>query len=498
MKSLTFILLLFSCSQLFAQNDVQAFEAFLEKTYQDFELPSMTVAIVKDGKTVFSKGYGKRSEESNLSPDENTLYAIASLSKAFTAASIGMLVDEGKIKWNDPVKKHYPAFQMYDPYVTEHMTIEDLLCHRSGLITFDGDLLWYATNYTREEAVERIKYYKPTYEFRDEFGYQNLMFMTAGEVIESVSGMTWDDFVAQRILKPLQMNRTTASFDAFLTDLNMAKPYVNGEQILMLSYNNSGATAALNSCVSDMGAWMNFWLDRGIVGGDTLLSPNTVNKIFELQTPLPVGNFDAKNGTHFKGYAMGWFLMDYQGVKVVHHGGGLPGYITKVALVPEQDLGIVVMTTDMTSASTMLMYAAIDWMNGRDYTNWLATFIDFKKKGEEREAKSLEERLLTQKSNPTLLPLQNYLGLYRDPSYGDVKISMGEQGLIMSMLPTKELFTGKLTPWSDHAFRFDHNDPFLTYGVITFEVKDNKTTGFKMELPNYDFHFDKLDFMRVD
>jgi CubicO group peptidase (beta-lactamase class C family) len=479
-----------------AQLDTSAFDSFIEYQYARFDLPSIAVAIVKDGEVVLQSNYGKSSENADDAPNHNTLYGIASLSKAFTAASIGMLVDEGKLDWDDKVTKHLPWFAMHDPYVTEHMTIEDLLCHRSGLITFDCDLLWYGTTYSREDAIKRIQYRPPTYEFRSEFGYQNLMFMTAGEVIEAVSGMSWDDFVQQRILTPLGMERTTSRFKEFSSDNNAAKPHLKGKEIFMLSYDNSGATAALNSSTADMSKWLEFWLNDGIVDGDTLLSASSVRKIWSLHTPLGVGSFDQGNGTHFKGYGLGWFLMDYNGRIVVHHGGGLPGYISKLALVPEEDLGIIVLTNDMSSVPTMLMYAAIDWAMGKQYGQWSDTFFSFKERGEEREEEQKKARLETKKDDPLMLPPDDYVGTYVDAMYGEATVTKTKDGLMMSLLPAKELFTGKMSSWNDHAFRFEVNDPFLPFGVATFRVERDVVKGFTIELPNYDFHFDKLNFER--
>jgi CubicO group peptidase (beta-lactamase class C family) len=476
------------------QLDTSGFRDFLQQVYTDFELPSMAVAAVKDGQVILSEGFGKRSESQNFSPDGSTQYAIASLSKAFTAASIGMLVDEGKLAWTDPVVKHLPDFKLYDDSVTNVLTIEDLLSHRSGLITFDGDLLWYGTNYSREEVMHRIRYRPLTYALGEKFGYQNIMFITAGQLIERVSGQSWDEFVQKRILDPLKMNRTTSDFQTFYSDLNHASPFIEGKQIFSLSYNNSGATAALNSTTNDMCKWMNFWLNQGVVNGDILLSKESIEKIWEIHANLGVGKFDAENGTTSKAYGMGWFLMDYKGKKVIHHGGGLPGYISKIALVPNDQLGIIVLTNDMSSAPSMLMYAYIDWAAGNDYEQWAAKFLEFKASGEERAEKEKSKRLLTKIENPMMLPLEDYIGLYRDEMYGDARVSMGENGLIFSMLPGKELFTGRMEPWGNHAFKFEHNDPFLTYGIIHFDVQKDVIKGFEIELPNDDFHFDKLNF----
>ena len=479
-----------------SQLDTVGFAEFIQSVHRDFDLPSMSVAIVKDGKTVLTKHVGIISDSESTPPNKNTLYAIASLSKAFTAASMAMLVEEGKVNWNDPVKKHLPWFQLEDDYVTEHITIEDLLCHRSGFKTFGGDLLWYGTDYSTKQAIERLRERPLEYDFRTKFGYQNLMFMTAGEVIAAASGMSWNEFVQTRILDPLKMIRTTSDFEKFSVDKNIAKPFINGTEVFMLSYNNSAAAAALNSCTNDMAKWLNFWLDDGIVDGDTLLTKSSINKIWSLHTPLGTGRFDQANGTHFKGYGLGWFLMDYKGQKVAHHGGGLPGYITKVALVDESEFGVVVLTNDMSSAPAMMMYAAIDWLNGEDYKAWTKTFLDFKEKGAAHKKEEKADRLKTKEDEPLTLPLSDYIGVYEDKMYGEAEVLLEGTETILVLKPAKELFSGKLTPWAKHAFRFDHNDPFLTYGVIKFKVELDKVLGFEVDLPNDDFHFDKLYFER--
>lgn len=482
-----------------AQSNLGELSDFINATRDSFNIPSISMAVVKNGEVIYQGAFGVKSTESEGSAvDEHSLYAIASLSKAFTAASIGMLVDEGKLDWDDQVKDHLPWFEMHDPYVSEHLTISDLLCHRSGLITFDGDLLWYGSDYEREEIVKRIRFREPTYEFRTNFGYQNIMFMTAGEVIEAASGMTWDAFVKSRILDPLGMSSTTSSFDAFSKAENRAEPHINSVLIDKLSYDNSGATAALNSSVADMTKWLQFWLNEGIVGNDTLLSASSLRKIGTLHTPLNTGSFDARNGVHFKGYAQGWFVMDYNGKKVMHHGGGLPGYITKVALVPEEELGIVCLTNDMSSVPEMMMYMMIDWAMGKeDYQKWPATFLEFKHKGEKREEAGKAERLATKSEKPTVFKNKAYVGTYRDEMYGDVIIKEENGVLQFIMEPSKKIFTGALSPWGDQAFRWDHKDPFLTYGIITFETEGKAVNGFTIDLPNYDFHFDKLLFKRV-
>lgn len=501
MKKTSFFIALFLSISIGsnAQSDTRELSNLIDATRDSFNIPSISMAVVKGGEVIYQGSFGVRStEDKNSAVDENSLYAIASLSKAFTAASIGMLVDEGKLGWDDKVVDHLPWFEMHDSYVSEHLTISDLLCHRSGLITFDGDLLWYGSDYEREEIVKRIRFREPTYEFRTNFGYQNIMFMTAGEVIEAASGITWDAFVKSRILDPLGMSSTTSSFETFSKSENRAEPHINSKLIDKLSYDNSGATAALNSCVTDMTKWLQFWLNEGIVGNDTLLSSASLRKIGSLHTPLNTGSFDARNGVHFKGYAQGWFVMDYNGKKVMHHGGGLPGYITKVALVPEEELGIVCLTNDMSSVPEMMMYMMMDWAMGKEnYQEWPSTFLNFKHRSEKRNESKKDERLATKSEKPVVFKNKVYLGKYRDEMYGDVIITEEGGKLQFVMEPSQSIFAGPLSPWGDQAFRWDHKDPFLTYGIISFETEGKAVNGFTIELPNYDFHFNKLHFKRI-
>ncbi|MEZ4720917.1 MAG: serine hydrolase [Flavobacteriales bacterium] len=481
------------------QRDTAGFIDFVQKAQVELGATGLAMSVTQHGKMVFEYGGGVINSEAATAPSVNTQFAIASLSKAFTACAIGMLVDEGKLHWDDPVIKHLPAFSLSDSLITKAITVEDILSHRSGLETFDGDLLWYGTTYSREEVVQRITARPLSYGLGEKFGYQNIMFITAGLMIEAVSGKTWDEFVKTRILEPLEMNRTTSDFETFMTDLNHAAPHIDGKEIFMLSYNNSGATAALNSTVKDLSKWIKFWLDDGVNrDGDTLISRESIERIWTNHIDLAPSAFDKENGIESKAYGMGWFLMDYHGKRVIHHGGGLPGYISKIAMVPEQQLGLVVLTNDMSSASSMLMYAVMDWVDGRDYTHWLEKFRGFRQNQEKAKEEAERERLGTRVSNPRLLPIEDYIGTYQDEMYGDARIVMGERDeLVLTMLPSKELFTGDLEPWSDHAFRFDHNDPFLTWGLVKFEVKLDVVEGFTIDLPNDDFHFEKLNFKKV-
>jgi CubicO group peptidase (beta-lactamase class C family) len=481
--------------------DFGKFDSYVKKSMRDFNMPGLAIGVIQNGDIVFQQGYGvsKVGEPQRIST--NSMFGIASLSKAFTAASIGILVEDGKLNWDDKVTKHLPNWKLIDPVVTNMMSIEDLLCHRSGLKTFDGDLLWYGSNYSREEIITRIQHLPLSYEFRNGFGYQNIMFITAGEVIAKVSGMTWDKFVDTRILNPLGMTQTISSITKYKENTKIAYPHLKRKPQQLLNYDNSGATAALNSNVVDMMTWTKLWLNQGIHHGDTLLQASTVRKIFSVQNPLSVSGFDASIGTHFKGYGFGWFLMDYNGKKVVHHGGGLPGYITKVVLVPEEKMGIVILSNDMSSICTALMYKLLDEAFGEAKRDWSKDFSSYSKRSDSLSTVKTNKQDLERKTETMpSAPLESYVGTYSDKFYGNATISIEGKGkkakLKLVLEPAKALFTATCEHWENDSFVFKFNDEFLPRGFANFKVESGKVSGFTIDLPNPDFHFSNLNFMK--
>ena len=494
---------LLACSSLIAQESelkkIEELDAYIEQARKKFGIPGMAVGIVKDGKVVLQKGYGLKEAGSSEAVDEHTLFAIASITKAFTVTGLGMLEQEGKIVWNDRVQERLPYFQLHDRTVGNKMTIEDLTCHRSGLATFDGDLLWYGTNYSRKEIVERIRELPLKQTFRLDYGYQNIMFITAGQVVEEVSGQSWDLFLKERIFDPLGMKHTVSTTKDFNGSTNLAWPHLKGKKIDLLNYHNSGGTAALNSTVSDMCKWIRFWLNNGKVEGDTLLSAANIQRAFTPHTILPVGNFDAGNKTHFKSYGMGWFLMDYNGLKVAHHGGGLPGYISKIALVPEENLGMIILTNDMSSLPVALMYEIIDSYTVGNEKDWAEVFLGYRKKREEREQKREAERKAERvMGTSSSHELKDYTGTYTDKMYGSATVRLKDGKLWLVMDATKELFSGSLEHWNYDTFHVQFNDPFLPEGPVTFYFDPKgDVSGFKIDIPNYDFNFYNLDFQKM-
>ena len=502
-KPLSFILLISLWSIILpVSSQVQPGYEELDKTIAHgvelFNMPGMAVGIIKNGEVVFSKAYGYSNSETKEPANTETLFGIASCSKAFTAACIAILVDEGKLKWEDRVIDHYPEFKMYDPYITREMRIQDLLCHRSGLQTFDGDLLWYGTHYTRAEVVNRIQYRENEYSFRSHFGYQNVMFIAAGEVIKAVTGKTWDEFVKEHIFNSLGMERTTTTNAGFANKENVAWPHQDGKPMDFINYDNSGPAASINTSVDDLLRWVDLMLNKGTYNDQEILSANAYYKLVSPMTMLNAGKAETPEGTHFYGYGLGWFLYDKEGMKVIQHGGGLPGFHSKVVLVPEDSLGFVIIANELSGMVEATYQTILDYHISKSGRDFIQDYYDGgqKQNAMKTEKEAEKEAALVAGTNPSL-ELSEYTGTYTDKMYGDAEVVMEGKNLRVTFLPTKRLFTGTLEHWHFDTFKVQFNDPFLPAGYITFEMNGNgKVIGFKIDLENPDFHFFKLDFVK--
>ncbi len=495
--SLIFSLLI--VSSVSAQNSEHLeFDKYVANAVDSFELPGLSIAIVKDGELVFDKAYGLKDINKSEKIDTKSVFAIASLSKAFTAAAIGMLVDEGKLNWTDRVSEYIPSFSLSDEYVASQLTIEDLLCHRSGFNTFDGDLLWYGTNYSREEIIERFENYKMSYDFRTRYGYQNIMFLIAGEVVEEVSGMSWEEFMKERFFKPLEMSNSYATFDGFRSETNKALPHTKGGLDEIRSYDNSGGAAAISSNVIDLSHWISMWLNGGVYKEDTILSKATHSKLLSLHTPINPSSFDVSNGTEFKGYALGWFVMNYGSSKVAYHGGGLPGYISKIFILPTEGVGGIILSNGETSLPTALMYSAIDEFTGKESEkDYAQTYLGFSKRYKAYLDKKGDQRSEKRGKGKANIDTEDLVGEYEDIVYGKAIVENRKGKLYLKLLPAEDLFSSEMEHWQQNTYRVKFKDKFLPEGFITFEVDANaEVQGFKIDLPNPDFHFHNLHFKK--
>jgi CubicO group peptidase (beta-lactamase class C family) len=487
---------------------LQEIDEYAAKAGQDWKVPGFAIAIVKDDRVVFERGYGLRQLDKPEAVDKDTLFAIASNSKAFTAAALAILIDEGRIRWDDPVTKYLPWFQLYDPYVTRELTVRDLLSHRSGLATFSGDLLWYESSYSRDEILRRARFLKPTTSFRSRFGYQNIMFLAAGQIVPVVTAKSWDDFIRERFFTPLGMTRTTTSYRRLLATTNIATPHNELDQKLRVirygNVDNAAGAAGINSSVAEMAQWIRLQLGRGTFEGKKIFSGDRSREMWTPQTIVGGISEQAERfnpTTHFSLYGLGWSLNDYQGRKLISHGGGLDGMISRVALMPEENLGVVILTNSETPLPNVLSNKIFDVFLGVPKRDWSADYLVRAKQGQ--VAASAEEKRVADSRIPNTkpsLPLSAYVGTYRGQLYGDATITE-ESGRLVLKLAGSPFFVGDLDHWHFDTFSVKWRDSIVYpfgRGFVSFALDNQgKVSEMKIDVPNPDFDFKELEFKRV-
>ena len=504
--------LLFVCRiALLAQSyapavDLNQLDAYYQKALHDWKVPGMAIALIKNDSVIFAKGYGVINAKTGGTVDANTIFGIASNTKAFTAAALAMLVDEGKIKWDDPVVKHLPYFQLYNPYITQAVTIKDLLSHRVGLATFSGDLLWYNTSYSREDIIRRVRYLQPVYGFRDGYGYSNIMFIVAGQIIETVSGQRWEDFVQKRFFQPLGMTRSYTSVRDLAGKTNIATPHGFDENrnpvpSTFTAWDNWNPAAGIFTSVNQHAQWLRLQLNQGTYKGKRLFSEAASHTMWSALQALPVSKeaLITNPATHFSATGLGWFLNDYNGRKLVSHSGGHEGMNSRVVMLPEENFGMVILTNSMSGIMTPLANQTMDAFlgipNGRD---WSQYYLDAIAKA--TQATSSKEECKTKKEVKALLPLSAYTGRYTSPMYGDATITLVKKELVLQLVPAPVL-GGKLKVAGPHIFDLDwENDyPLLTPTQVRFITgTDGKVAEMRLDADNPDFIFAELDFKKVN
>jgi len=503
------LLFVFFLSVIFfasSQNvDFEKLDSYFSKAAKEWGIPGMSVGIVKDGEIVFSKGYGVLEVGKPKKPDGNTLYAIASNSKAFTSSMIAMLVQEGKLKWDDKVQKYLPWFEMYDPNVSREITIKDLLCHNSGLGTFSGDVIWYKSDLNSEEIIKRIKYLPNQFNFRDGFGYSNVMYITAGEVIKTVTGKTWGQNLQERLLAPLNMYRTIFSLSKLAEKGNFAMPHAFEEEknipIPYVDWEEIGALGGIISSVNDIGKWMIFNMNHGITGKDTLLTSSSVNMLWKMHNPFMVDQTKLNESkTHFRGYGLGWSLADFHGRLRVSHTGGYDGMISAVTMIPDEKLGVVVLSNGMNPPTTAITNYVLNAFLGLEEKDLSAQMLEQNKKrqaGDKRISDRMEKRVAG--TNPSL-PLEKYTGVYNSLIYGkiDVKPENGKLRLYFEHTPD---LSATLEHWHYDVWKinWDKTQAWFTFGTVKFNMTNNlEITGMDFDVPNDDIFFEELKPVKVN
>ena len=492
------------------------FDAYVERVRKTFDVPGIAVAIVKDGQVVIEQGFGRREMGKPARVDAHTLFAIASNTKAFTAAALQQLAEQGKLKMDDRVIDHLPWFRMSDPYVTHEMRIRDLLAHRSGLSLGAGDLLyWPPTSYTTKEVVERLRHVPLAHGFRSHYAYDNILFAVATLVIEKVSGQSYADYVREHLFKPVGMDESLIDETYLEPGMDVATghaPY-NFKQIKPvppMAWLNDPGAGGIYASVHDLAKWMIVQLAGGAlpqVGADgkpqRIFSEKSHQQMWSMLTPIPIAKPPIPElqplVPQFYGYGEGWFLSDYRGHKLAWHTGGWPGFVSRVTMVPELHLGVVVLTNQQSGAAfNAITYRVLDaYLNPGKKTDWVAVYRKAVKASEAKADQSVasHEKARNRNSRPSL-PLARYAGTYSDPWYGDVVISNEHGRLRLRFSKTAQL-VGTLRPWQHDSFTVRWDDRSLNADAfVDFSLDmDGHVREVRMQpiSPLTDFSFDFQD-----
>ena len=509
-----------SGAPLAAQVPAPAFdlERDVNSALKTFDVPGIAIAIVKDGKVIATRGFGVRKLGEPAPVDSKTLFEVASNSKGFTAAALAMLVDEGKLAWDDPVTKHLPGFQMHDSYVTGEMTIRDLLTHRSGLGLGAGDLLWWpTTTFTTDEIIEKLRYIRPATSFRASYAYDNLLYIVAGKIIAEKTGKSWGEAMHERILAPLGMTGTTTSLaeNAGNPDVANAHSKINGKiaAVKSMPVPNAVGAVGINTNAEDIARWMMVLLDGGKIAGvqdqdgkdARLISAKQANELWTAQTPIKIGEPKpalAATKPNFSAYGLGFQLRDYQGMKVAMHGGALQGFYSRVVMVPQAKLGVAILTNAENGGSmTALQWRIVDHYLNVAPSDWIGIVskVEQDMRAEEVKKQGKASAARAAKSQPSL-PLAAYDGEYEDAWYGKVVIAPQGKKHILTFTRTPDL-TGELEHWQHDTFivRWKERN-FNADAYVTFSLKpDGSIDQVKMEpvSSETDFSYDFQDLTLV-
>ena len=455
-------------------------DAYVDSALRTWKVPGLALAVVRHDSVIYARGYGVRELGKPAPVDAHTVFAIGSSSKAFTAAAVAMLVDDKKVNLDAPAATYLPTFQLFDPYASRELTVRDLLSHRSGLAR--GELVWYGSGYDRDEILRHVRFLQPTTSFRSQFGYNNMMYLAAGQVVAHAANTTWDDVVTRRIFTPLGMTATSTSFGALAGLHDLASPHGQiGDTLRVVtrrSLDNAGPAGSINSTALDMAQWVRLQLGHGVYAGRRLVSDKLMDEMHTPQIAIPLDTAARRlnPNTHFSNYGMGWFLEDYRGREVWQHGGNVDGFTALVAMLPEEQLGLVFLTNmNGTGLPMALMHRVFDLQLGAPARDWSADMYA-RTRQLRAKAKAAEQKLEAQRIPNTRpsLPLAAYTGTYLDSLYGAVQVREAGGKLLLAYGPT---WHGELQHWHFDIFRTRFDTPVLPSFFVEFHPTPAGTVG---------------------
>ncbi len=500
--------LIFICAiSLSAQIEEKQLDQLIQETLTTFDVPGISVGIFKDGKEVYAKGYGVRSLTSKKDMNDNTLVGVASNSKGFTCFALAMMIDAGRLNWDDKVRKHIPEFQLHDPWVTENFTLRDLVTHRSGMGLGAGDLMFFpeGNDFDVDDVINNVKHLEPESSFRSKFAYNNNMFIIAGEVLKRVSGLSWEDFIETKIMKPVGMTNSKASYNRVTDKSNIIEAHTRADgKVIQIPHDwsdTANAAGGIVSNVHDMMTWAQFLMNDAVTeSGERLLDKDLFHELWQLQTPLKVRANDSYD-SNFKGYGLGWFLTDVKGGhKQVYHTGGLIGTVTQFTMIPDLDLAIVVLTNQMNGMAFNTITNTIkDSYLGYDNRNWLENYgtrnADYLKYNDSIKVEVFDKVAKTKGNSMLPKPIQ-IVGTYTDDWFGDIIVSHDGKIYNIKCQRSPRLF-GELLPYNATTYVVKWNDRSYDADVFmqfTFNENGNAVSAtMKYIAPITDFSFDFHD-----
>lgn len=505
------LIVIFLATTLFSQEiSEQKVDVLVEKTLETFNVPGIAVGIVHNGNVVLAKGYGLANIETGEKVNADTNFGIASNSKAFTTTAIALLIDEGKINWDDKVKKYIPEFKMYNDYVTEEFTIRDLVTHRSGLGLGAGDLMVWPDghDFTPRDIIQNIQFLKPVSDFRSMYDYDNLLYIIAGVVIERVSGMSWTDFIQKKFLEPLEMKRTAPNWNTLKDKSNAIAPHVpiDGKLKVIDRYTNPifDAAAGIYSNVNDLTKWVQFQLDYGKTKeGIQIVSDTKMRELSKPQTLMPVTTKEPYHSL-FRAYGLGFVVEDIAGKLQVSHTGGLEGIVTQIIMFPQLDLGIIVLTNQQEGAAFMAVSNTIkDFYLGLPERDWVKEYDELisQRRGDaDKITSEVWERV--EKNKKSKQPdTKDLIGTYQDNWFGEIKISK-EKGKLRFTSKRSGQLKGEIYYYKDNTYAVKWDNAYLHADAFVFvQTENGKITGLKMEpispLTDFSYDFQDLDFVKI-
>ena len=434
-------------------------DEYVQEAMEAWQVPGLAVAVVHEDQIAFARGYGVQELDGHEPVDEHTLFGVGSTTKAMTTAALGLLVDEGRIEWDDLVIEHLPNFRLYDACVTSQATIRDLLTHQIGIGRMIGNRIQYMTNEPRSELIYRMRYLQPERPFRADYVYQNVMYMTAGEVIPAVTGVSWDDFLRERLFVPLGMTNSNTSIHQFRPHDPAASPHhvVDGEVTLIprRDIDNVGPAGSVNSSVIEMAQWIRLHLNGGVYEGNRLLSPEVMHELHSAQVALP----SSREG--LRAYGLGWRLSSYHGWVVSQHGGGIDGMQTALWLVPEEGLGVIVLSNMLPNRlASAVAQRVVDAFLGVPLTDWSAQFLA-EHRDTQRQAEEMRREMQVARTSGTSpsLSLDQYVGTYHDDLYGSAEVRLEGDQLELRFWEDENAVL-QLHHWHHDTFRAVWPNPF--------------------------------------